>query len=130
LAEPLTQMIEALGLEVAAIRRKGGGTRIELRGGEPVGQAEGRWLYRFVVAEDLNLRDDTPSRVTAGQEDGAGVLVSFRDGVLLAALEKDFKLGGEQAAQSGGLPSVRCNDGLGVIDPVSSWAARMRTPHQ
>ncbi|MDR7419360.1 MAG: AAA domain-containing protein, partial [Armatimonadota bacterium] len=53
-------------------------------------QAEGAWLYRFVVAEDLNLRDDTPVRVTAGQEDVAGVLVSFRDGVLLVALEKDL----------------------------------------
>jgi ssDNA-binding Zn-finger/Zn-ribbon topoisomerase 1 len=83
-------MIEALGLEIAAIRKKGGGSQIELRGGERVGQAEGAWLYRFVVAEDLNLPDDTPVRVTAGQEDVAGVLVSFRDGVLLVALEKDL----------------------------------------
>ncbi len=83
-------MIEALGLEIAAIRKKGGGTQIELRGGERVGEAEGSWLYRFVMAEDLNLRDDTPVRVTAGQEDVPGVLVSFRDGVLLMALEKDL----------------------------------------
>lgn len=82
-------MIEALGLEIAAIRKKGGGTQIELRGGERVGQAEGSWLYRFVVADDLNLRDDTPVRVTAGQKDVPGVLVSFRDGVLLVALERD-----------------------------------------
>ncbi|MBI4507914.1 MAG: AAA family ATPase [Chloroflexi bacterium] len=90
MSEALSHMIEALGLEIAAIRKKGGGTQIELRGGERVGQAEGSWLYRFVVAEDLNLRDDTPVRVTAGQEDVAGVLVSFRDGVLLVALEKDL----------------------------------------
>jgi len=83
-------MIEALGLEIAAIRKKGGGTQIELRGGERVGEAEGSWLYRFVVAEDLNLRDDTPVRVTAGQEDVSGVLVSFRDGVLIVALEADL----------------------------------------
>jgi ssDNA-binding Zn-finger/Zn-ribbon topoisomerase 1/KaiC/GvpD/RAD55 family RecA-like ATPase len=83
-------MIDALGLEVAAIRKKGGGTHIELRGGERVGQTEGLWLYRFVVAEDLNLRDDTPVRVTAGQEKVPGVLVSFRDGVLVVALEKDL----------------------------------------
>ncbi len=83
-------MIEALGLEIAAIRKKGGGTQIELRGGERVGQAEGSWLYRFVVAEDFNLPDDTPVRVTAGQEDVPGVLVSFRDGVLVVALEKDL----------------------------------------
>lgn len=83
-------MIEALGLEIAAIRKKGGDSQIDLRGGECVGQAEGSWLYRFVVAEDLNLRDDTPIRVTAGQEDVPGVLVSFRDGFLLVALEKDL----------------------------------------
>lgn len=90
MSEALTHMIDALGLEIAAIRKKGGGSQIELRGGERVGQAEGSWLYRFVVAEDLNLRDDTPIRVTAGQEDVPGVLVSFRDGVLLVALEKDL----------------------------------------
>lgn len=90
LNKPLTQMIEALGLEIAAIRKKGGGTQIGLRGGERVGQAEDSWLYRFVVAEDINLRDDTPVRVTAGQEDVPGVLVSFRDGILLVALEKDL----------------------------------------
>jgi hypothetical protein len=83
-------MIEALAIEAAAIRRKGGGAQVELRGGERVGQAEGSWLYRFVVAEDLNLRDDTPVRVTAGQDDVPGVIVSFRDGVLLVALEQDL----------------------------------------
>lgn len=83
-------MIDALDLEVAAIRKKGGGIKIELRGGERFGQAEGSWLYRFLVLEDLNLRDDTPVRVTAGQEDVSGILVSFRDGVLIVALEKDL----------------------------------------
>src|ERR1043166_2307004 len=83
-------MIDALDLEVAAIRKKGGGARVELRGGERVGHAEGSCLYRFIVTEDLNLRDDTPVRVTCGQEDVSGVLVSFRDGVLVVALDKDL----------------------------------------
>lgn len=90
MSEALPRMIEALGLEVAAIRKKGGGQQVELRGGEQVGRADDAWLYRFVVPEDLNLRDDTPVRVTVGQEDVAGVLVSFRDGVLIVALEKDL----------------------------------------
>lgn len=68
MSEALTHMIETLGLEIAAIRKKGGRTQIELRGGELVGQAEGSRLYRFVVAEDLSLRNETPVRVTAGQE--------------------------------------------------------------
>jgi len=90
LGEPVTQMIEALDLEIAAIRRKGGATQIELRGGERVGEVQGSWLYRFVVTEDLAFRDDTPVRVTAGQQDVPGVVVSFRDSVLLVALEKDL----------------------------------------
>lgn len=88
--DPLPSMIEALGLEASAIRKKGGGAQVELRGGEHVGQAEGSSLYRFVVTEDLNLRDDTPVRVTAGQEDVPGRIVSFKDGVLLVALEQDL----------------------------------------
>lgn len=90
MSDALASMIEALGLEIAAIRKKGGGAQVELRGGERVGQAEGAWLYRFVLAEDLNLRDDTPVRVTAGQEDVPGTIVSFREGVLLVALEQDL----------------------------------------
>lgn len=90
MSDALTQMIEALGLEVAAIRKRGRGTQIELRGGERIGAAEDSWLYRFIVAEDMNIRDDTPVRVTCGQEDVSGVLVSFRDGVLVVALEKDL----------------------------------------
>jgi len=90
MSQALAAMIDALGLEAAAIRKKGGGAQVELRGGERVGQAEGSWLYRFVVTEDLNLRDDTPVRVTAGQEDVPGVIVSFKDGVLLVALEQDL----------------------------------------
>lgn len=73
----LGSMINALGLEAAAIREKGGGARVALRGGERVGQAQGSWLYRFIVGDEVNRRDDTPVQVTAGQEDVQGVLVSF-----------------------------------------------------
>lgn len=83
-------MIEALGLEVAAIRKKGRDMQIELRGGQRAGQTERPWLYHFIITEDFNLRDDTPIRVIAGQEDVEGVVVSFRDGVLTVALEKDL----------------------------------------
>jgi adenylate kinase family enzyme len=83
-------MIQALDLEIAAVRKKGGFTRIELRNGEHIGQADGWWLYRFTVIEELNLPDDTPVRITCGQEDVAGVLVSFREGVLIVGVEKDL----------------------------------------
>ncbi|HVT60922.1 MAG TPA: AAA domain-containing protein [Thermoanaerobaculia bacterium] len=90
MSDALSQMIDALGLEVAAIRQKGGGTQVELRGGEGAGRAGGSRLYRFIVGEDLSLRDDTPVRVVCGREDVPGVLVSFRNGVLVVALEKDL----------------------------------------
>jgi hypothetical protein len=89
-SDALSSMIDALGLEVAAIRKKGGGTQIELRGGERVGQAEENWLYRFPLGDDLYLRDDTPVRLICGERETSGVLVSFRDGVLLVAIEADL----------------------------------------
>lgn len=89
-ADPLPPMIEALGLEAIAFRKRGGGAQLELRGGERVGQTGRSWLYRFVVLDELNLRDDTPIRVTVGQGDVPGFIVSFRDGALVVALEQDL----------------------------------------
>ncbi|HEY9471868.1 MAG TPA: AAA domain-containing protein [Propionibacteriaceae bacterium] len=83
-------MIEALGLEVAAIRKRGSGSRIELHDGERVGQNAGQWLYRFILAQDVNLRDDSPISVTVDDEEVTGLLISMRDGILVIALERDM----------------------------------------
>lgn len=85
----LPEMIEALGLEVAAIRKRGGANQIELGNGERVGQAESGWLYRFIVSEDLNLRDETPVRLSIGDSDISGTLVSLSEGVLVVATEEN-----------------------------------------
>ena len=90
MSNPIPAMVEALELEAATIRKKGGGTQVELRGGELVSQTAGTWLYRFLAADETNLRDDTPVRVTVDQEEASGVLVSYRDGIVLVALEKDL----------------------------------------
>ena len=82
-------MIEALALEVAAIKKKGGGFKLELRNGRRTGQAGEHWLYQFVVATDLNLRDDTPVDLKIDGETIRGTLVSFRDNVLIVALAED-----------------------------------------
>jgi hypothetical protein len=55
---PLTGMIEALDVEIDTLRKQGGGTQIQLRDGERTSEVAGRWLYRFVVLEDLKLRDE------------------------------------------------------------------------
>lgn len=90
MSDALDQMIGALGLEVAAIRKRGGGTQLELRGGERTGQAGGSWLYCFPLAEEINLRDDTPVRLKLPDSEVNGVLVSFRDGLLMVAVESDL----------------------------------------
>jgi hypothetical protein len=53
-------MLVALDLEIAAIRKKGSGTHVEVRGGERFTRVENSWLYRFIVDEPLNLRDEPP----------------------------------------------------------------------
>lgn len=90
MSEHLKKMIEALGIEISAIRSKGGAIKIQLRAGESLGQADGNFLYRFAVAEDIYLRDETPIRLAAGQEEVPGILVSLRDGILVVAMEKDL----------------------------------------
>jgi hypothetical protein len=83
-------MIEALGLEVAAIRKGGGSTSIELFGGTFVACTNRQYIYKFVLTEELQVRDDTPIRVQFGQQEVNGCVVSLKDGVLVLALEEDL----------------------------------------
>ena len=46
-SDPLSTMIEALGLEVAAIKKSGGSMSIELFGGTFVALTNGQYLYKF-----------------------------------------------------------------------------------
>jgi KaiC/GvpD/RAD55 family RecA-like ATPase/predicted RNA-binding Zn-ribbon protein involved in translation (DUF1610 family) len=83
-------MIQALGIEIAEVKKKGSGTQIALTGGERVGVAEGHYLYRFPVSDELHLRDETPVRVVCGQDQVDGQVVSLRESWLTVALEKDL----------------------------------------
>jgi hypothetical protein len=83
-------MIKALSLEVAEIRKRGGSKRVDLRGGERIGVAEGNFLYRFPLTEELQLRDETPVQVECGQEKANGMVVSSPEGFLIVALERDL----------------------------------------
>jgi hypothetical protein len=89
-SDPLSTMIEALGLEVAAIKKSGGSTSIELFGGTFVAITNGQYLYKFPLTEELQLRDDTPIRIQFGQQEVDGTVVSLKDGVLVVALEEDL----------------------------------------
>jgi len=88
--EVIPQMIEALGLEIQEIKKKGGTNWIEVRGGERRGTAEGNVLYAFPVTEEIYLRDESPIRVLAGQEEVDGIVVSLSEKVLVVALERDL----------------------------------------
>lgn len=86
----LHKMIEALGLEIQAIKKRGGSSSVELRGGEYRGNAEGNFLYAFPITEDIYLRDESPVQVVAGKDKIEGIVVSLIDGVLVVALEEDL----------------------------------------
>ncbi|MFH1748526.1 MAG: AAA domain-containing protein [Planctomycetota bacterium] len=83
-------MLEALGLEIAAIKKSGGSTSIDLLGGTFVACTNRQYIYRFPLTEEVRLRDDTPIRIQFGQQEVEGSVVSLKDGVLILALEEDL----------------------------------------
>jgi hypothetical protein len=83
-------MIEALGLEIATIKKSGGSTTVELFNGTLVSESNGTYIYRFPLKEELQLRDDTPIRIHFGQQETDGSIVSVGEGVLVLALEENL----------------------------------------
>jgi len=83
-------MIGALRLELTEIKKKGGGKQIDVRGGERIGTADRHVLYRFPLAEDFDVRDETPIRIVCGQQEVDGSIVSIKDYWLTVALEEDL----------------------------------------
>ncbi|HEY4424517.1 MAG TPA: AAA domain-containing protein [Pyrinomonadaceae bacterium] len=91
MSDHLRNMIEALRLETAKIKQRGSSAQIELRGGEKIGTAENKFLYRFPLQEELkNLRDDTPVRVICDRVEVEGNVVSVAKGSVTVALEADL----------------------------------------
>ncbi|MBO8141517.1 MAG: AAA family ATPase [Firmicutes bacterium] len=90
LPDPVGSMIEALDLEIAHIRRRGHSSRLELRGGVLHSRVERLTIYRFPLAEDLGLRDDTPVKVICGEQELEGSVVAVKEDSILVALEADL----------------------------------------
>ena len=88
--QSLFLMIEALGLEIAAIKKSGGSTTVELFHGTCVSESNGNYIYRFPLNEELQLRDDTPIRIRFGQQEVDGSIVSVGEGVIVLALEENL----------------------------------------
>jgi hypothetical protein len=88
--QPLDLMVEALGLEVASIKKRGGSTSVDLAGGVFVAMSNDSFLYRFPCSEEIRLRDDTPIRVQFGQHEVDGSVVSAGEGFVVLALGEDL----------------------------------------
>jgi hypothetical protein len=109
--QPLDLMIEALGLEIAAIKKKGGSSAtVDLMGGMFIAVSNGNYLYRFPLTGQLPI-GDTPIRVQCGPSEVDGLIVSAGEGFVVVALERDL---GPR------LPRVR------LIADDSFWVEKLR----
>ena len=88
--ENIQKMVDALDLEIKAIKKRGGSSRVEVLGGQFKGKADNNYLYAFRVDTDLYLRDDSPIRIVVGREEVNGLVVSLGEGVLVISSERDF----------------------------------------
>jgi ribosomal protein L37AE/L43A len=86
----IQKMVDALDLEIKAIKKSGGSRRVEVLGGQFKDKADNNYLYAFRVDTDLYLRDDSPIRIVVGKEDVNGLVVSLGEGILVIASERDF----------------------------------------
>ena len=89
-SETIPKMIEALELEIKAIKKRGGSKSIEVVGGQLKGKSDNNYLYAFLVDADVYLRDDSPIRIVIGKEEANGIVVSLGEGILVIASERDF----------------------------------------
>lgn len=89
-SETISKMIEALELEIKAIKKRGGSKSIEVVGGQLKGKSDNNYLYAFLIDTDVYLRDDSPIRIVIGKEETNGIVVSLGEGILVIASERDF----------------------------------------
>ena len=66
---PIAHMLSALHVEIQEIRRAGNTVQVEIGDGVRLRIDAGDALYKFLVATDVQLRDDSPARIAyRGQE--------------------------------------------------------------
>jgi len=87
---PIDNMIEAIGIEIEAIKKNTRSSVLELRGGIKQGMAGSDTLYSFPLAEEPNLRDDSPVKIVVAGKEIDGSVVSVRNGILTVSLVEDL----------------------------------------
>ena len=87
---PIAHMRWALLGEIAEIRQLGNTAQIEIADGVRLRADGATVLYQFLVATNMQLRDDSSARVVYRGQEVECTIVSLRGGVLLLALAEDI----------------------------------------
>lgn len=84
------ELIDALGEEIDAIKRRGGSERIGVRDGRLTGQAGGRYLYAFELESELSVPADSPAQLIVGDDVYDVILTALEEFDVFLALRHDL----------------------------------------
>lgn len=90
MASELQQMIDGLGLEIAAVRKRGSTCLIEVIGGKRVEKTPAFALYEFPMKDDLKLHEDSPIKLRFQDKEVEGAIVSLYEAILTISLQEDL----------------------------------------
>lgn len=88
--ELIPAFIEALSMEIEAIREHSRETSIDLYNGQKVEESVDNYVYRFRADEELYLREDSPVMVVVGDRESSGTVVSVSEKGILVAIDDDY----------------------------------------
>ncbi len=83
-------MCQALDDEIQSIRKSGSGRTVSVTGGQFVQQEGEQWIYRFLLRGDHHFRDESPITLRLADDRVTGNVVTFTNGVLSVALDRDL----------------------------------------
>ena len=83
-------MIEALSAEIAAIKKQGATKNVNLTSGKLISEEAGCFLYRFIVPDDVLIREDTPIKIKVAHVESEGEVVSVGDGFVTISCKSNL----------------------------------------
>jgi hypothetical protein len=86
----ITNFINAINLEIEAAKRQSFASTIDLTNGKRVESNSEGHIYDFANPDGVNLRDDMPVMLVAGDGDKKGTVVSVTDERVLISIEEDL----------------------------------------
>ena len=85
----IKNLVNALELEVEAIRKKSYSSTIEIRNGKKVKEGDEGYLYIFPNSDDIKLNDDSPIVILINGDDSNGTVVSTAKKQIAVSLDED-----------------------------------------